>query len=150
MARLVNEERRVLRGSLHTMPDIHELFQWHRCKWMARSTGFFSEEIVREFYAPYAATLRGSIDRRENPSAQPPLKATLVCGFSIYISETTIRRFLYGPGNTLSINTAKFDYHWDIVRSGAFQRNAVHRDTLLRCFPVTLLQTESATSGSAP
>uniref|UniRef100_M1DL65 Integrase core domain containing protein n=1 Tax=Solanum tuberosum TaxID=4113 RepID=M1DL65_SOLTU len=39
MARLINEERKVLIGSLHTMPDIHRLFQKHKCEWMARKLG---------------------------------------------------------------------------------------------------------------
>ncbi|KAG5584926.1 hypothetical protein H5410_045360 [Solanum commersonii] len=63
MVRLVTDERRVLIGSLHTAPAIHELFHRHRCDWMARSPGSFTEEIVREFYASYVSTLRGSIDR---------------------------------------------------------------------------------------
>uniref|UniRef100_M1DX05 Integrase core domain containing protein n=1 Tax=Solanum tuberosum TaxID=4113 RepID=M1DX05_SOLTU len=132
IARLVTEEHRVLTGSLHTMPDIHQLFQKHKCEWMAPSPGAFGEERVREFYASYAATLRGSIDRRSKPATQAPLTATLVHGFSVDISETTIRKFLYGPSHTLPINTTKFDYRWDIIRSGAFQRNADQRETLLR------------------
>uniref|UniRef100_M1DJI3 Integrase core domain containing protein n=1 Tax=Solanum tuberosum TaxID=4113 RepID=M1DJI3_SOLTU len=83
MARLITEERRVLTGSLHTVPDIHRLFNFHKCDWMARDPGTYSEEIVQEFYALYAATLR------------------------------------------------EFDYRWDIVRSGAFQRNANQREAVL-------------------
>ncbi|KAG5590166.1 hypothetical protein H5410_040680 [Solanum commersonii] len=41
------------------------------------------------------------------------------------ISHATIKRFLYGPtvGHSWALNTSEFDYRWDIVRSGAFQRN---------------------------
>uniref|UniRef100_M1DA36 Integrase core domain containing protein n=1 Tax=Solanum tuberosum TaxID=4113 RepID=M1DA36_SOLTU len=92
MARLVCDEHRVLIGSLHTLLAIHELFKIRSYKWMAR-----------------------------NPGSQPPLTSTLVRGFSVDIFETTIRRFFYGPGHTLLINMSKFDYRWDIVRSGAFQ-----------------------------
>uniref|UniRef100_M1DXE6 Integrase core domain containing protein n=1 Tax=Solanum tuberosum TaxID=4113 RepID=M1DXE6_SOLTU len=130
--RLVTEEHQAITRSLHTTPAIHELFQKHRCEWMARSLGSFSEEIVREFYASDPTTLRGSIDKRVKPAAQTPLTATLVHGFSIDISKTTIHRFLYGPGNTLPINTANFNYRRDIIRSGAFQRNADWRESLLR------------------
>ncbi|KAG5591370.1 hypothetical protein H5410_041884 [Solanum commersonii] len=77
MARLITEERRVLTGSLHTVPDIHRLFNLHKCDWMARDPGTYSEEIVREFYASYAATLRGSISKRSKPLAQDPLTSTL-------------------------------------------------------------------------
>uniref|UniRef100_M1DTK3 Integrase core domain containing protein n=1 Tax=Solanum tuberosum TaxID=4113 RepID=M1DTK3_SOLTU len=52
----------------------------HRCEWMARSLGNYSKEIMREFYASYAATLRGSIDRRSNYAAEPSLRETLVHG----------------------------------------------------------------------
>uniref|UniRef100_M1DJH9 Integrase core domain containing protein n=1 Tax=Solanum tuberosum TaxID=4113 RepID=M1DJH9_SOLTU len=53
--------------------------------------------------------------------------ATLVHGFFMDIFETTIRRFLDGHGHTWTLNTTKFDYRWDIVRSGEFQRNEEKR-----------------------
>ncbi|KAG5591453.1 hypothetical protein H5410_041967 [Solanum commersonii] len=117
MARLITEEQRVLTGSLHTAPDIHRLFNLHKCDWMARDPGTYSEEIVREFYASYVATLRGSISKRSKPLAQDPLTSTLVRGCSVDISPATIRRFLYGPtmGHSWSLNTAEFDYRWDII-----------------------------------
>ncbi|KAG5585933.1 hypothetical protein H5410_046367 [Solanum commersonii] len=133
MARLITEERRVLTGSLHTVPDIHRLFNLHKCDWMARDPGTYSEEIVREFYASYAATLWGSISKRSKPLAQDPLTSTLVRGCPVDISPATIRRFLYGPtaGHSWSLNTAEFDYRWDIVRSGAFQRNFEQREAVI-------------------
>ncbi|KAG5581728.1 hypothetical protein H5410_052355 [Solanum commersonii] len=63
MTRLITEERRVLTGCLHTVLDIHRLFNLHKCNWMARDPGTYSEEIVWEFYASYVATLRGSISK---------------------------------------------------------------------------------------
>uniref|UniRef100_M1DUY5 Integrase core domain containing protein n=1 Tax=Solanum tuberosum TaxID=4113 RepID=M1DUY5_SOLTU len=78
MARLITEECRVLTGSLHTVLDIHRLFNVHKCDWMARDPGTYSEEIVREFYASYAATLRGSISKQSKPIAQDPLTSTMV------------------------------------------------------------------------
>ncbi|KAG5620829.1 hypothetical protein H5410_006047 [Solanum commersonii] len=133
MARLITEERKVLTGSLHTIPDIHRLFNLHKCDWMAREPGTYSEEIVREFYASYAATLRGSISKRSKPLAQDPLTSTLVRGCPVDISPATIRWFLYGPtaGHSWSLNTAEFDYRWDIVRSGAFQRNSEQREAVI-------------------
>ncbi|KAG5625171.1 hypothetical protein H5410_010389, partial [Solanum commersonii] len=87
--------------------------------------GTYSEEIDREFYASYAATPRGSISKRSKPLAQDPLTSTLVRGCPVDISPATIRRFLYGPttGHSWSINTAEFDYRWDIRNSE--QRKAV-------------------------
>ncbi|KAG5606642.1 hypothetical protein H5410_028134 [Solanum commersonii] len=103
MARLITEERRVLTVSLH------------------------------EFYASYAATLRGSISKRSKPLAQYPLTSTLVRGCPVDISPATISHFLYGPttGHSWSLNTAEFDYRWGIVRSGAFQRNAKQREAVI-------------------
>ncbi|KAG5619638.1 hypothetical protein H5410_004856 [Solanum commersonii] len=100
---------------------------------MARDPGTYSEEIVREFYASYAATLRGSISKRSKPLAQDPLTSTLVRGCPVDISPATIRRFLYGPtaGHSWSLNTAEFDYRWDIVRSGAFKRNSEQREAVI-------------------
>uniref|UniRef100_M1DAD5 Integrase core domain containing protein n=1 Tax=Solanum tuberosum TaxID=4113 RepID=M1DAD5_SOLTU len=133
MARLITEERRVLTGRLHAVPDIHRLFNLHKCDWMARDPGTYSEEIVREFYVSYAATLRGSITKWSKPLAQDPIKSTLVQDCLVDISPATIRHFLYGPttGHSWSVNTAEFDYRWDIVRSGAFQRNAEQREAVL-------------------
>uniref|UniRef100_M1E0R7 Putative plant transposon protein domain-containing protein n=1 Tax=Solanum tuberosum TaxID=4113 RepID=M1E0R7_SOLTU len=97
---------------------------------MARDPGTYSEEMVREFYASYAATLRGSITKRSKPLAQDPLTSTMVRGCPVDISPATISRFLYGPttGHSWSLNTSEFDYRWDIVRSGAFQSNAEQRE----------------------
>uniref|UniRef100_M1DPZ3 Integrase core domain containing protein n=1 Tax=Solanum tuberosum TaxID=4113 RepID=M1DPZ3_SOLTU len=92
MARLITEERRVFTGSLHTVPDVHRLFQHHRCEWMAQEPSTYNEEIVKEFYASYIATLRGSIHKNASPKAEALLKTTLVRGFSMDISEITIRR----------------------------------------------------------
>uniref|UniRef100_M1DI20 Integrase core domain containing protein n=1 Tax=Solanum tuberosum TaxID=4113 RepID=M1DI20_SOLTU len=133
MARLIIEERRVLTGSLHTVPDIHRLFNLHKCDWMVRDPRTYNEEILREFYASYAATLRGSISKRLKLLAQDPLTSMLVRSCSVDIPPATIRRFLYGPttGHSWSVNTTEFDYRWDIVRSGAFQRNAEQRETVL-------------------
>ncbi|KAG5598756.1 hypothetical protein H5410_030126 [Solanum commersonii] len=77
----------------------------------------------------YLATLRGSISKRSKPLAQDPLTSTLVRGCPVDISPATIQRFLYGPtaGHSWSLNTAELDYRWDIVRSGAFQRNSAAR-----------------------
>uniref|UniRef100_M1DTP8 Integrase core domain containing protein n=1 Tax=Solanum tuberosum TaxID=4113 RepID=M1DTP8_SOLTU len=133
MVRLITEERRVLTGSLHTIPNIHRLFQLHKCDWMARDPGTYREEIVWEFYASYAATLQGSIDKRSKPIAQDPFTSTMVRGFPVDISHTTISRFLYGPGpdHTWPLNTAKIDYRWDVVMSKAFTRNAEQREAVI-------------------
>uniref|UniRef100_M1DXX8 Integrase core domain containing protein n=1 Tax=Solanum tuberosum TaxID=4113 RepID=M1DXX8_SOLTU len=65
--------------------------------------------------------------------AQTPLKATLVRGFSVDISVNTIHQFLYDPSpdHTWALHTVEFDYRWDIVRGGEFQRSAKKNETLL-------------------
>ncbi|KAG5631719.1 hypothetical protein H5410_003436 [Solanum commersonii] len=112
MARLIIEERRVLTKIMHTVPDIHRIFNLH------------NEEII--WYASYATTLRGSISKRSKPIAQDPLTSTMVRGCPVDISYATINHFLYGSttGHSWLLNAAEFDYRWVIVRSGAFQRNA--------------------------
>ena len=45
MTRILTLERRVLTGSLPTMPDIHNLFTRHRLEWTARSLGLYIEEL---------------------------------------------------------------------------------------------------------
>ena len=55
--RILTLERRVLIGSLPTMPEIHNLFIRHRLEWIARLLGRYSEELVKEFYGSYVATL---------------------------------------------------------------------------------------------
>ncbi|KAG5594483.1 hypothetical protein H5410_035715 [Solanum commersonii] len=89
---------------------------------MAGDPGTYSEEIIQEFYASYVATLRGSISKQSKPIAQDPLTSTMVRGYPVDISHATISCFLYGPttSHSCSLNTAEFDYRWDIVRSVAF------------------------------
>ncbi|KAG5606067.1 hypothetical protein H5410_027559 [Solanum commersonii] len=88
---------------------------------------------MRELYASYVATLRGSIHKNDRPTAKEPLTTTLVHEFSIEIYETTIRRFLYGPSpdHSWALNMAEFVYRWDIVRGGVFQQSIKKRETLL-------------------
>ena len=57
MTRPLTLERRVLTRSLPMMPEIHNLFTRHLLEWTARPLGRYSEEMVREFYAGYVATL---------------------------------------------------------------------------------------------
>ena len=57
MTLIVTLEWWVLTGSLPTMTAIHELITRHRLEWTARDVGRYSEEMVREFYACYVATL---------------------------------------------------------------------------------------------
>ena len=64
MTQLVIVEQRVLTRSLHTVPDVHNLFTCHKLELMARNLGSYSEEIVRELYVPYVETLRGVSDMR--------------------------------------------------------------------------------------
>uniref|UniRef100_M1DF93 Integrase core domain containing protein n=1 Tax=Solanum tuberosum TaxID=4113 RepID=M1DF93_SOLTU len=66
MARTITEERIVFTESLHTVPDIHRLFNFHKWDWMARDPGTYRKEMVREFYTSYAATLRCSIAKRDS------------------------------------------------------------------------------------
>ena len=78
------------------MPEIHNLFTRHRLESTARPLGRYSEEIVREFYASYVATLRSQIDRRAAPAKQAPLEQVRVQGLQVDISLPAIRLFLYG------------------------------------------------------
>ncbi|KAG5570938.1 hypothetical protein H5410_060704 [Solanum commersonii] len=64
---------------------------------MARDPGTYSEEIVREFYASYAATLRASISKRMKPLASGSAHFHDWFEGAVDISPATIRRFLYGP-----------------------------------------------------
>ena len=50
------------------MPEIYNIFTRHRLEWTACPLGRYSEEMVREFYASYVATLRSQIDRRVAPA----------------------------------------------------------------------------------
>lgn len=60
ITRFVSVERRVLRGSLHTITEVHILFTCQRLEWMAKSLQLYRKEVVKE-------TLKGSLDRRVNP-----------------------------------------------------------------------------------
>ena len=87
-------ERWVLTGSLPTMPEIHNLFTRHRLEWTARPLGRHSEELVREFYASYVATLRSQIDRQDAPAKQAPLEHVRVRGIQFHTSLPAILKYL--------------------------------------------------------
>ena len=38
-------------GSLHTVLEVHRLFNLHNFEWMDQDLGSYNEKIVREFYA---------------------------------------------------------------------------------------------------
>ena len=105
---------------------IHNLFTRHRLEWTTCPLGRYSEEMVREFYASYVATLRSQIDRRVAPAKQAPLEQVRVRGVQVDISLPAIRQFLYGESAdaTRTPLTAEFDYRWQIVKDGQFLRKS--------------------------
>ena len=100
------------------MPEIRNLFTRHHLEWTARSLGRYSEEMVREFYASYVATLQSQIDRRAAPAKQAPLEQVRVRGVQVDIFQPAIRQILYGESAdaTRTPFTAEFDYRWKIER----------------------------------
>ena len=99
-------ERRVFTGCLLTIREIRNLFTRHRLEWTTRSLGRYSEELVREFYASYVATLRSQIGRP--PQNRPHLSMSEYVEFwsiSPLLSNGiyTARMFmLTGPLSSLS------------------------------------------------
>ena len=75
------------------MPEIHNIFTRHRLEWTACPLGRYSEEVVRDFYASYVATLRSRIDRQAAPAKQAPLEQVRVRGVQVDISLPAIRRY---------------------------------------------------------
>ena len=116
------------------MLEIHNLFTRHRLEWTARPLGRYSEEMVREFYASYVATLRSLIDRRAAPAKQAPPEQVRVWGVQVDISLPAIRRFLYGESadTTRTPVTAEFDCRWQVVKDGQFLREPALRETSKR------------------
>ena len=96
--------------------------------------GCYSEELVREFYVSYVATLRSQIDRRAAPAKQAPLEQVRVRGVPVDISLPAIRRFLYGENVDANWTplTAEFNYRWQIVKDGQFLREPSLRETTKR------------------
>ena len=93
------------------MPQIHNIFTKHRLEWTTRSLGRYSEELVREFYASYVATLISQIDGRAAPVKQAPLEHVRARGIQVDISLPAIRRYLYSEDvdtNQIPL-TAEFD-----------------------------------------
>uniref|UniRef100_M1DR80 Integrase core domain containing protein n=1 Tax=Solanum tuberosum TaxID=4113 RepID=M1DR80_SOLTU len=76
MARLITEERRVLTGSLHTVPDIHRLFNFHKCDWMARDPGTYREEMFETQVAPTALVDDTVLDALFSGTAEEGLAQT--------------------------------------------------------------------------
>ena len=134
MTRTLTLEWRVLTRSLPTMPEIHNLFTRHRLEWTVHLLGRYSEELVREFYASYVATLRSRIDRQAAPAKQAPLEHVQVRGIQVDISLPAIRRYLYGEDvdANQTLSPPSFDYRWRIVKDGQFLREPSLRETTKR------------------
>ena len=134
MTQTLTLERRVLTGSLSTMPEIHNLFTRHRLEWTTCPLEHYNEEMVREFYASYVATLRSQIDKRAAPAKQAPLEQVRVRGVQVDISLPAIRWFLYGESiDTTRIPlTTEFYYRWQIVKDGQFLCEQALRETTKR------------------
>ena len=104
------------------MLEIHNLFTRHRLEWTVHLLGRYSEELVREFYASYVATLRSQIDRRASPTKQAPLEHVRVRGIQVDISLPSIQWYLHDEdvdANRTPL-TAEFDYRLQIVKDGQF------------------------------
>ncbi|KAH0633328.1 hypothetical protein KY284_036114 [Solanum tuberosum] len=107
-ARLL-QSHRVLTGSLHTIPALHEHFKKHRCECMVDVLGKYSPNMVRVFYASYAATMKNTMPPKAKVLDQPPLLSTLGRDILVDIYEATIFHFIYSPSHKQPINTAEFD-----------------------------------------
>ena len=96
--------------------------------------GRYSEELVREFYASYVATLRSQIDRWAAPTKEFPLEQVRVRGIQVDISLPAIRRYLYGEDvdANQTLSPPSFDYRWRIVKDGQFLREPSLRETTKR------------------
>ena len=134
MTRIITLERRVLTGSIPTMPEIYNLLTRHRLEWTARALGRYSKEIVLKFYASYVATLRSQINTRDSPAKWAPLKYVRVRGIKVDISLPSIRRYLCDENVDANRTplTTEFDNWWQIVKYGQFLRETSLIETTKR------------------
>lgn len=135
-----------LTSSLHIFFIIYELFKGHKCHWMEWISKNFTEEIVLDFYASYATTIRNSMTEQAKSLANPSLHNTLVLNFFIYIFDTTIHHFSYGPTHNLrsihhSMTLALGCLEWRISEGHRATRGSIYDG-----WPVTLQRIESAPS----
>lgn len=77
------------------------------------------------------ATFKGSFDRQAKPVKPNTLIEVLVRDCQVAFSSTSICLFQYGL-STISARdpiSPDFDYRWDLVRSGKFQRSRDKRES---------------------
>ena len=131
------------------MPNIHALFTRYRLYWRDRALGQYSEELVKDFYASYVATLRSKIDRRAAPAKQDPLDHISVRGKQVDISLPAIRQYLYGEDvdATRTSLTADFKYRWKLVKDGRFLRDPELIETTRGGWPSICLLMERLLTG---
>ena len=114
---------------------------------MAHDIGTYNEEILREFYTFYAANLWGSIHKNARPSFHTPLTSTLVHGFSLNISKTTIRWFPYCPlCSPRASNTLEFDNVGHCARRKFLAEHREKRGTLTFVAKIFLLLVQNLIS----
>lgn len=80
--------------SLHIIPKVHRFFNLHKFEWIVHSVGFYSEDMLREFYNSFVPTLKGYIDRWAKLAKQVQLTSILLWGYLVDIFGATIYCFL--------------------------------------------------------
>lgn len=84
-------EPQILTSGLSAAPHIRDLFSKHHLEWTTVEPGKYSPNMVREFYASYAASVHRAMPPKAKEIDQPPLQSTLVREVPVYVLEETIR-----------------------------------------------------------
>ena len=134
ITRTLTLERRVLTGSLPTIPAIHPSspgIDWNgRLVMWADTVRSWSEKSTPRMWR----LSDPQIDRQASPAKHAPLDHIRLCGKRVDISLPAIRRYLYDENvdATRTPLTAEFGYWWRLVKYVQFLHEPELRETTKR------------------
>ncbi|KAM3217714.1 putative protein isoform X1 [Capsicum annuum] len=130
--RSIFEEPRIRTEDLAAVPEVKATFDRYQLGWMGEAPGRYSPEMVREFFASYAASLSSSTPKGQLVKNQPPMDRVQVRGRLVDISERTIQRLLFGTEFKAPTSTAEYNHRVSIVKDRVKMADPVQRSSLLK------------------
>ncbi|MCD9644066.1 hypothetical protein HAX54_032038, partial [Datura stramonium] len=109
LKRSFSEEVRIIDSMISEFPKIGRGYQFYGLGWMSEAPGSYFPNMVREFYANYAATVDSMCKKAQKASKIPIHTKVQVHVVLVDISTNTINRMLYGTEFALPARTMDFD-----------------------------------------
>ncbi|MCE0480734.1 hypothetical protein HAX54_037836 [Datura stramonium] len=85
-SRSIQEEPKIQINNQNEVPELKRIFEGYNMYWMAKTSGKYSMEMVREFYANYYCTLEKKASSKMEIKKEPVLDSIRVRAIPVDIS----------------------------------------------------------------